>query len=101
MTESEGAWKRPLKCLCGLCPTCQSRNRARRKQLKRKQGLPTALELLTSEKAVSGRKNTQQYRRNRLHLGVKEYWMIGYDGPKPFPQSQWPKIIEHANLFGF
>lgn len=36
----------------------------------------------------------------RWKIGLKEYWMIGYDGPSPSPPSAWSKIIEHAQRYG-
>lgn len=48
-----------------------------------------------------GRQATQKYRARRLEQGVREYWMIGYDGPSPYPKSAWPTIVDHANVFGF
>jgi hypothetical protein len=37
----------------------------------------------------------------RLIKGAKEYWMIGYDGPSPTPASAWPRMMEHAQRYGW
>jgi len=38
---------------------------------------------------------------NRLLEGAREYWMIGYDGPRPQPGSWWPRMMEHAQRYGW
>ena len=40
------------------------------------------------------------WRSKREKIGRDAYWMIGYDGPSPYPASPWPRIIEHARLYG-
>jgi len=36
----------------------------------------------------------------RGYDGLREYWMIGYDGPRPQPGSWWPRMMEHAQRYG-
>ncbi len=42
----------------------------------------------------------RRWRDGRLKAGLDELWMIGYDGPRPYPASAWPLIREYAMKFG-
>lgn len=49
---------------------------------------------------TSGAAAMRKHRAQRLRDGWLAVWMIGYDGPKPYPESAWPRIAEHAIKFG-
>ena len=52
--------------------------------------------LSTSYAATASRK----YREKRRRDGWLAVWMIGYDGPSPYPASAWSMITEYARVYG-
>ena len=46
-----------------------------------------------------GAVKTRRYRQNRITNGLKEYFMLGYDGPQPTIKSTWSLIMDYHRYF--
>jgi len=87
--------KSPMCCACGECSRCITRYLASEAVAARRLADPFRRDSENYHAAAQ-----RQYKEMRLKTGVREYWMIGYDGPAPRPTNVWPRIIHHAQLFG-
>jgi len=90
--------RKPIRekhCECGECGDCITRNMLIEECAATLRADPFRQESQNFHAAAQRR-----YRERRLKTGVREYWMIGYDGPAPRPTNVWPRIIHHAQLFG-
>ena len=73
----------------------EQRNRARN-QLNAKGRRESMRRLRATRRKQFGR---SEFKQRELE-GLREYWMIGYDGPRPQPGSWWPRMMEHAQRYG-
>lgn len=80
---------RRRECDCGACKRCKKRAYG---QYYRAHG-----KIRKTPSQSYGAMKTRKWRESRSRWA---FWMIGYDGPNPTPQSAWPRIMEHANLYG-
>jgi hypothetical protein len=84
-------------CRCGshYCEPCRAREAARAWKARNPYQPKPRIGPLTYRAEI-----TRRYRERRERVAQKEYWMIGYDGPRPQPGSWWPRMMEHAQRYG-